>query len=94
MTPPSSRVIAIVADRGTVPGPSGQDEPVPPAANASGEAWAPGCWTVTSVVRRSGVVITPVHCCPQGPVRNRRISPVAGSAASIWFIPKSLIGRS
>jgi len=58
------------------------------------DAQEPGCWKFTNIVRWSGVVMTPVTSCPHGPVRNRRISPVAGSAASIAFIPKSLSGPS
>ena len=77
MTPPSSFVITTVAERGT-PSPSGQTLFGLPSANASAVVVAPGCWTLTNIVRRSGVVTTPVISWPVGPVRKRRISPVVG----------------
>src|SRR5262245_33964451 len=49
---------------------------------------SPGCWIPTNIVFSSGVVNTPVisHCL--GPTRKRRTSPVAGSAQTIWLLPK------
>jgi hypothetical protein len=41
-----------------------------------------------NIVRPSGVKVAPVISQPTGPVRKRRISPVAGSQASIWLLPK------
>jgi CheY-like chemotaxis protein len=47
---------------------------------------SPGCWTLMNIVLWSGVVMTPVISQPRGPTRKRRISRVAGSAASIWLL--------
>ena len=40
-------------------------------------AVSPGCWMFTNIVFPSGVVTTPVSSQPFGPVKKRRISPVA-----------------
>lgn len=37
---------------------------------------SPGCWMFTNIVRRSGVMVTPVISQPRGPVRNRFTSAV------------------
>src|SRR5688572_18028771 len=71
--PPSSRVMAMVAERGRELPPSGQwlfgAENVPPS---------PGCWMLTNIVRLSGVMHTPVISQSTGPTRKRRrVSPLA-----------------
>jgi hypothetical protein len=85
MTPPSVLRITMAAERGRPPaGPSGH---APTARGAAGLlrslAVSPGCWTLTNMLVPSGVVTTPVISEALGPVRKRRISRVAGSAASI-----------
>ena len=42
----------------------------------------------TNIVRSSGVMKAPVISQTLGPTRNRRVSFVVGSAASIWLLPK------
>jgi hypothetical protein len=49
---------------------------------------SPGCWMLTNMLAPSGVVTTPVISQALGPVRKRRVSPVAGSAASIMLLPR------
>jgi hypothetical protein len=87
--PPSSFVITRHGDRGRPPSsPSGQElYRFGLAGSFAPVVASPGCWMPTNMVVSSGVTNTPVtsHCL--GPTRNRRISPLAGSAHSIWLLP-------
>lgn len=86
ITPPSSLRITTVAERGR-PAPSGQRESfIGSAGSLRSLGDSPGCWMLTNIVRRSGVMTTPVTSQPAGPSRKRRISPWVGSQASIWLL--------
>src|SRR5262245_25519484 len=84
--------MAVVALRGRPPfAPSGQElialgffGSLRPGCSMGG---SPGCWIFTNIVFPSGVHVSPVISQPMGPVKNRRMSPVVGSAASIWLLP-------
>ena len=52
---------------------------------------SPGCCTLTNIVRPSGVKLQPVISQPTGPTRKRRTSPLAGSQASNWLLPRRAI---
>ena len=93
MTPPTRLRIATVADRGRPPGrKSGQLEYLLTAAGSLRSLGvAPGCWMLTNSVVPSGVKVAPVSSQFGGPVRKRRVSPLAGSQASIWLLPMFLI---
>jgi hypothetical protein len=92
MMPPSRRRIATVAERGRPPAfPLGQELTAigffGSLRGGCSKGSSPGCWMLMKRVRWSGVSITPVISQPRGPTKNRRISPVPGSAASIWLLP-------
>ena len=65
----SSCLTATMAERGSLPSPSGNG--------------ASGCWMPTKWVRLSADQVWPVTSAPFGAVRKRSMRPVAGSPASI-----------
>ena len=90
MGPPLSLVMTTVDDRGRPPAaPCGQELNSLGLAGLPGlsSGRSPGCWIPTNMACSSGVTTTPVisHC--RGPTRKRRVSPVDGSAHSIWLLP-------
>jgi hypothetical protein len=56
----------------------------PPAAS-------PGCWTLMNRLRKSGVALIPVISQAFGPVRKRRISPLATSCDEHLVVAKPLV---